>query len=220
MSMMNRYSREEIEGMSKQEFMSKADYHAVLHESPCGFEVACLIREPTNHVGQKKAFEIQKDMILGLIQGTPHFHMIEGNVFEEVVSGLKAEKRETFKLMRKRAGEHKFDILVVDAVGRLTRNVKDLMIVIDDLKELGIGILIVKSEYWTYNMDYTGIMMLSVEGGLAQAESMGQEPTEAYIVKLIFEKFCPDDPNETLTSSSLCQYLIENRYFTYKGDLK
>lgn len=259
MSMMNRYSREEIEGMSKQEFMSKADYHAVLHESPCGFEVACLIRESTNHADQKKAFEIQKDMILGLIQGTPHFHMVESNVFEEVVSGLKAEKREAFKLMRKRAGEHKFDILVVDAVSRLARNVKDLMIVIDDLKELGIGILIVKGEYWTYNMDYTGIMMLSIEGGLAQAESMQtsarvkshmgelakkqllggdmfgyrlkkeversnntleQEPTEAYIVKLIFEKFCSDDPNETLTSSSLCQYLIENRYFTYKGDLK
>ncbi len=259
MSMMNRYSREEIEGMSKQEFMSKADYHAVLHESPCGFEVACLIRESTNHADQKKAFEIQKDMILGLIQGTPHFHMVESNVFEEVVSGLKAEKREAFKLMRKRAGEHKFDILVVDAVSRLARNVKDLMIVIDDLKELGIGIFIVKGEYWTYNMDYTGIMMFSIEGGLAQAESMQtsarvkshmgelakkqllggdmfgyrlkkeversnntleQEPTEAYIVKLIFEKFCSDNPKETLTSSSLCQYLIENRHFTYRGDLK
>ena len=51
-------------------------------------------------------------MILKLIHDAPHFHLSEGNIFEEVVSGLKAEKREAFRLMQKRAGEHKFDILV------------------------------------------------------------------------------------------------------------
>lgn len=259
MSMMSRYSKEQIAGMSKEKFMSKADYHAILHESPCRFEVACLIRESTNHADQQKAFETQKNMILRMIEETPHFHMMESNVFEEVVSGLKTEKREAFRLMRERANEHKFDILIVDAVSRLARNVKDLMIVIDDLKELGIGILVVKGEYWTYNITYNDILKLSIEGGLAQAESMQtservkshmgelakkqllggdlfgyrlkkevdrskntleQEPSEAYTVKLIFEKYCSDNPEEALTSSSLCQYLIENRHFTFKGDLK
>lgn len=259
MSKLSRYDKKQIEAMSKEEFMSKADYHAVLHEAPCNFKVACLIRESTNHADQQKAFEIQKDMVLRQINETPHFHMMESNVFEEVVSGLKAEKREAFKLMKKRAEEHKFDILVVDAVSRLARNVKDLMIVIDELKELGIGILIIKGEYWTYNMGYAEVMMLSIEGGLAQVESMQtservkshmgklarrrllggdmfgyrlkkeadrsnntlvQEPTEAYVVKTIFEKYCSDDPGEALTSSSLCQYLVENSHFTFKGDLK
>ncbi|NBH13298.1 recombinase family protein [Lachnospiraceae bacterium] len=146
----------------------------------------------------------------------------------------------------------------MDAVSRLARNVKDLMVVVDDLKELGIGILIVKGGYWTYNMGYMDIMMLSIEGGLAQAESMQtservkshmgelakkqllggdmfgyrlkkevdrskntlvQEPTEAYVVRLVFEKYCSDDPDEALTSSSLCQYLIRNRHFNFEHDL-
>ena len=57
MPMMGKYSREEIEGMSKEEFMLKADYNTVLSMAPCDFEVACLIRESTNHADQQKAFE-------------------------------------------------------------------------------------------------------------------------------------------------------------------
>lgn len=52
--------------------------------------------------------------------------------------------------MKRRAGEHKFDILIVDAVSRLARNQRDLWNVIEDFKELGIGIMIVKGNYWTY----------------------------------------------------------------------
>ena len=94
-------------------------------------------------------------------------------IFEEQgKSGLRAEDRPAFQLMCQRAGEHKFDILIVDSVGRLARNVKKLFIVIDDFRELGIGILIIKERYWIYNTMHTDILRLAVDGGLAQAESM------------------------------------------------
>jgi hypothetical protein len=46
-----------------------------------------------------------------------------------------------------------------------------------------------------------------------------QEPTEAYTVKYMFEKFGSDNPEDVMTSSSLCKNLIDNNMRTYSGDL-
>lgn len=46
------------------------------------------------------------------------------------------------------------------------------MDVTEDFKELGIGIIILKEHYWTYNMTHTEVLRLAIDGGIAQAESM------------------------------------------------
>lgn len=261
MSIRSKYSDSEIKKMSKEAYMRDASYDDILELNYKKFNVATLIRESTNHADQIKAFKIQKDSILKMIESKDHFLLEKTNIFEEQgKSGLRAADRPAFQLMCQRAGKHKFDILIVDSVSRLARNVKELFAVIDDLRELGIGILIIKERYWTYNMIYTDILRLAVDGGLAQAESMNtgkrvenhmveiaksgqllggnmfgyrlkkdyenpknnsliQEPVEAYTVKVMFELFGSDNPNEVKTSSSLCKYLIDNNMRTYNGDL-
>lgn len=87
-------------------------------------------------------------------------------------SGLRASGRPAFQLMRHRASQHKFDILIVDAVSRLARNIRELFDVVYDFQELGIGIIILKERYWTFNMTHTDIVRLAIDGGIAQAESM------------------------------------------------
>ena len=158
--------------LTKHQFFIQANYYDILQHLPFTVEVATLVRESTKHKDQEKAFEIQKDMMLDLIENNSKFRLQENNIFEEKISGLKGSARDAFQLMKRRAGEHKFDILIVDAVSRLARNQRDLWNVIEDFKELGIGIMIVKGNYWTYNMTYSQVMCLAVEGGLAQAESM------------------------------------------------
>lgn len=259
MSILSEYTKEELNELTKHQFFIQANYYDILQHLPFTVEVATLVRESTKHKDQEKAFEIQKDMMLDLIENNSKFRLQENNIFEEKISGLKGSARDAFQLMKRRAGEHKFDILIVDAVSRLARNQRDLWNVIEDFKELGIGIMIVKGNYWTYNMTYSQVMCLAVEGGLAQAESMQtgarvkahmaeiaksgqllggnmfgyrldkqvdrkdntlrQKPTEAYTVKCIFERFASDNPDEVLTSSSMCNYLIDKKMLTYKGDL-
>lgn len=173
MSIRSKYSASELKGLTKEEFMRYATYDDMLSLDYQVFEVATLIRESTASKEQLKAFDVQKDIVLDVINKAPQFRLSSNNIFEEKgKSGLRASDRPAFQLMRKRAREGRFDVLVVDAVSRLTRNVKDLFDIIDDFCELGIGIIILKERYWTFNMTHTDILRLAIDGGLAQAESM------------------------------------------------
>lgn len=266
MSIRSKYSDAEIKSLTKEEYMRNASYDDMMHLEYQVFETAALIRESTKSKEQLKAFEVQKDVVLDVINNAPQFRLSTNNIFEEKgKSGLRASDRPAFQLMCKRAREHKFDVLVVDAVSRLARNVKELFNVIDDFQELGIGIIILKERYWTFNMTHTDILRLAIDAGLAQAESMNtgkrvenhmaklamqgqllggdmfgyrlkkatnemgdpipadnsliQEPIEAYVVKQIFDLYTSDDPDVVKTSSSICEYLIENNMRTFQGDL-
>lgn len=135
--------------------------------------MAALIRESTDSDEQKRAFAVQKDMVLEVIEQKNNFRLSPSNIFEELgKSGLQASDRPAFQLMCKRASQHVFDILVVDSVSRLARNIRELFDVIFDFQELGIGIIILKEKYWTYNMIHTDILRLAIDAGIAQAESM------------------------------------------------
>lgn len=266
MSIRSKYSNNEIKNLTKEEFMRNASYEDILEVDLQTLEVGALIRESTDKEEQKRAYAVQKDMILDLINSKKHFRLKDSNIFEdEGKSGLRASDRPGFQLMCSKARLHSFDLVVVDAVSRLARNLRELFDVVYDFQELGIGILILKERYWTFNMDHTDILRLAIDGGIAQAESMNtgrrvenhmaklaqdgqllggdmfgyrlkkavddmgnpvprnnmliQEPVEAYTVKYIFERFSSDNPNEVLTSNSLCKDLIEKNMRTFNGDL-
>ena len=266
MSIQSKYDDEERKNMELTKYMRESSLDDILNLSDKVFRVAVLIRESTASEEQKRAFDVQKNMVLELIEKKDNFRLEENNIFEELgKSGLRAADRPAFQLMCSRARKHAFDILVVDAVSRLARNQRELHDVIDDFKQLGIGIIILKERYWTFNMDYTDTLRLGVAGGLAQAESMNtgrrvenhmaqlardgqllggdlfgyrlkkatdemgnpipkmnslvQEPTEAYVVKKIFELYISDDEDVVLTSSSICKWLIDNKLRTFNGDL-
>ena len=260
MSLSSRYSDKEIRCLSKEEYMREATYLDMTKDLGVSFKVAYLARESTRHTDQIKALKVQIQMLEEFIEKRGHFILSEDNKFvEEGKSGLCMDYRQVFLNLLEVAKRNKFDILVVDAVSRLARNVGELFSSIDMLKNYGIGILILKGEYWTYNMSYNDILRLAIEAGLAQAESMqtakrvkdhmqtisqnGQllggdmfgyrlkkavervnntleiMPTEAYTIKMIFEKYTSDDPDEVLSTSGLVPYLIKNNMLTYEGDL-
>lgn len=163
MSICSKYNDEERKQLDKTQYMRMASYDDIMQLTDIVFDVAALIRESTDSDEQKKAFAVQKDMVLELIDKKANFRLSSSNIFEELGrSGLRALDRPAFQLMCKRASQHAFDILVVDAVSRLARNVRELFDVIFDFQELGIGIIILKEKYWTYNMTHTDILRLEV----------------------------------------------------------
>lgn len=173
MSLSSRYSDKEIRCLSKEEYMREATYLDMTKDLGVSFKVAYLARESTRHTDQIKALKVQIQILEEFIEKRGHFILSEDNKFvEEGKSGLCMDYRQVFLNLLEVAKRNKFDILVVDAVSRLARNVGELFSSIDMLKNYGIGILILKGEYWTYNMSYNDILRLAIEAGLAQAESM------------------------------------------------
>ncbi len=70
------------------------------------------------------------------------------------------------------AKRHEFDIIIVQDICRFARNLKELLIYIDTLKEYEVGVLILDGQYWTFNLSETDIIRIAVDGGMAQGESM------------------------------------------------
>lgn len=172
MGIASRRSREEIDRMSKEEFMREAIFEDMVTDFGKVFRVAYLARESTKHIDQKKALAIQVQMLDEFCQ-KPHFTLLECHKFiEEGKSGLCKDYREEFQTIVKVAKQKEFDILVVDSVSRFARNVGEVFTTIDMLREYGVGILVLKGSYWTYNMNYNDVLRLAMEAGLAQAESM------------------------------------------------
>ena len=172
MSISSRYSPAEIAGLTKEQFMMEATFDEMICDYGKCYNVAFLARESTKHIDQIKALAIQVQQLEEFCQ-KPHFVLKDSHKFvESGKSGLSSEWRDVFQIMLKVAEEKKFDILVVDSVSRFARDIKEVFVTIDTLKEYGVGILVLKGNYWTYNMDYTDLMRLSIEAGLAQAESM------------------------------------------------
>ena len=172
MGITSRRSKEEIRSMSKQEFMREAVFSDIVKDCGKVFQVAYLARESTKHKDQVKALGIQIQMLEEFCN-KPHFRLLEHHKFiEEGKSGLCMDSREVLKKITEAAKNREFDILVIDSLSRLGREAKNVLIVIDTLKEYGVGVLILKGSYWTYNLDYTDTTRLLLETGLAQSESI------------------------------------------------
>ena len=91
---------------------------------------------------------------------------------ERRISGRTVAGRVAFNLMLEAAERREFDVLIVQDICRFARNLRELLNVIETLKNYHVGILVLDGHYWTFNLDETDIIRIAVDGGLAQGESM------------------------------------------------
>ena len=63
--------------------MRNASYEDILEVDLQTLEVGALIRESTDKEEQKRAYAVQKDMILDLINSKKHFRLKDSNIFED-----------------------------------------------------------------------------------------------------------------------------------------
>lgn len=172
MSLLSKYSVEQIKAMDLLQFFRESTYDDI-YNSVRLLRAARYARESTNHADQKAALENQIERLDTFIIGRQNYLLEERHKYtEHGISGRQADDRDAFKLMLEAAERHEFDIIVIQDVCRFARNLKELLIYIDVLKEYGIGIIILEGQYWTFNLSDTDIIRIAVDGGMAQGESM------------------------------------------------
>ena len=88
---------------------------------------------------------------------------------DEGVTGTREDKRDEFQRMIKDCRKGKIDRIYTKSISRFSRNTKDCLKNVRELKLLGITIFFEKENLDTANM--TDEMMITIMGGLAQEES-------------------------------------------------
>lgn len=172
MSMQSKYSVDQIKAMDLLQFFRESTFDDIYYSVRL-LRVARYARESTNHEDQKMALENQVERLDTFIRDRQNYLLEERHKYtERGISGRLADDRVAFNLMLEAAERHEFDVLVVQDVCRFARNLKELLIYIDVLKEYGVGVLILDGQYWTFNLSETDIIRISVDGGMAQGESL------------------------------------------------
>ena len=88
---------------------------------------------------------------------------------DEGITGTREDKRDEFQRMIKDCRRGKIDRIYTKSISRFSRNTRDCLKNVRELKSLGITILFEKENIDTDNM--TDEMMITIMGGLAQEES-------------------------------------------------
>lgn len=88
---------------------------------------------------------------------------------DEGITGTREDKRDEFQRMLKNCRRGKIDRIYTKSISRFSRNTKDCLKNVRELKSLGITIFFEKENIDTANM--TDEMMITIMGGLAQEES-------------------------------------------------
>jgi DNA invertase Pin-like site-specific DNA recombinase len=87
-------------------------------------------------------------------------------VYREKVSGAKSDRRELLKLMKRlEAG----DAIIITRLDRLARSTRDLLNIVHQLSELGVGFKSLK-DTWIDTTTAHGRLVLTILGGLAEFE--------------------------------------------------
>ena len=89
---------------------------------------------------------------------------------DEGITGTREDKREEFQRMMKDCRRGKIDRIYTKSISRFSRNTRDCLKSVRELKSLGITIFFEKENIDTANM--TDEMMITIMGGLAQEESI------------------------------------------------
>lgn len=172
MSIFSRNTKERQESLSMRKFFFECRFDDILNTNRL-LRVARYARESTNHPDQLQALHNQAERLDSLIKEHIYFTIEERHRYtERGISGRSIEDRAAFQLMLEAARRREFDLIIVQDICRFARNLRELLNTIEELKEYDIGVLILDGKYWTFNMDETDIIRLSVDGGLAQSESM------------------------------------------------
>lgn len=143
--------------------------------------VAAYCRTSTSHDEMTKSLENQVRHYTRFIQGQENYKLI-GIYYDRGKSGMTIEKRPGFRRLLRHCEEQKIDLILTKSVSRFSRNSKDLLEIVDRLKELGTTVYFERENINT--SDLKNKFFLTAMAAIAQEESR----TISEITKWGFEK--------------------------------
>ena len=130
--------------------------------------VCFYARVSTDSDVQLNSLENQLNYYENYIKSKPKWTYIKGYV-DEGISGVRVEKRESFKEMIKDAKLGKFDLIITKEVSRFARDLEDSIHYIRILKESNVGVYFENQNLNTF--DSNSELVLNIMFNLAQDES-------------------------------------------------
>jgi len=130
--------------------------------------VAAYARVSTASDDQINSFEAQNKHYTDLISSKKNWQMVDIYA-DRGISGRTAEKREDFQRLLSDCRNGKIDRILVKSISRFSRNTKECLETVRELKLLGIGVYFEKESIDTAKM--SGEMMTAMFASIAQAES-------------------------------------------------
>ena len=125
----------------------------------------CRVSPTPNKRG--RSLQNQMSHYTELIRNKPNWKFV-GIYFDDNISGRTIRDRRSFKRVLRHAEEGKLDLIITKSVQRFSRNTKELLEAVEELKGHGVGVYFEKERIDT-SIDYN-TFLLSTYGSLSQAE--------------------------------------------------
>ncbi|MED4448783.1 MAG: recombinase family protein [Bacillota bacterium] len=130
--------------------------------------VAAYCRTSTSHDEMTRSLENQVRHYTRYIQGKENYKLI-GIYYDRGKSGMTKEKRPGFQRLLRHCEEQRIDLILTKSVSRFSRNSKDLLEIVNRLKELGISVQFEREKINT--LDLKNTFFLTTLAAIAQEES-------------------------------------------------
>lgn len=131
-------------------------------------KVTYYCRVSTDSDVQLNSLENQKDYYINFIKSNTAWTFVPGYI-DEGITGVRVEKRESFKKMIQDAKLNKFDLIITKEVSRFARDLEDSIHYIRELKTSGVGVFFENQNLNTF--DENSELILNIMFNLAQDES-------------------------------------------------
>lgn len=145
--------------------------------------VAVYARVSTESEEQKKSIQHQIEIYRAMIEENPNWQYA-GLYSDEGITGTRMDIREQFRTMLDDARLGKIDLVITKSVSRFSRNLKDFLVVVDLLTDLGVIIQFDQENCLSCNpRDYFSLHMFAL--GASMEASSAQERTRVAFQHLI-----------------------------------
>lgn len=131
-------------------------------------KVAAYVRVSTENEEQTSSYELQISDFTERIKANPNWEFV-GVYSDEGISGTSLAHRKGMLQMIEDARAGKIQHILSKSIARFARNVVDCLSVIDELKNLGVGVYF--DENNLYTLDTTGSLVLTILATVAEEES-------------------------------------------------
>jgi len=148
-------------------------------------KVAGYVRVSTENDEQTSSYELQMNDFTDRINANPNWEFA-GIYSDEGISGTELSHRKGMLQMIEDARAGKIDHILAKSIARFARNVVDCLSIIDELRQLGVGVHF--DENNLYTLDATGSLVLTILATVAEEESRSKSFIMNWSIERRFSK--------------------------------
>ena len=148
-------------------------------------KVAAYVRVSTENDEQTSSYELQVNDFTERIKANPNWEFA-GIYSDEGISGTNLTHRKGMLQMIEDAKAGKIQHILAKSIARFARNVVDCLSVIDELREVGVGVHF--DENNLYTLDTTGALVLTILATVAEEESRSKSFIMNWSIERRFSK--------------------------------